>query len=81
MKTADDFYYCDSHNNYFICSECRVCKKGHFLQKVRYLNKINSLYLENGFGCDICGESKIVTDNGIWHCAACSYDVCEKCLP
>lgn len=81
IKSVEEFYYCPSHKEYMVCNECRLCKKAHFMQKVRYLNKINSLYFNNSYGCDICSKNKEVTDNGIWHCTACNYDVCDECLP
>lgn len=78
-----DFYYCSdtTHNFYMICSDCRLCKKSHFMQKCVYLSAINLNYINNLYGCDVCGQTKQVTDNGIWHCSKCSYDVCEECLP
>lgn len=81
IKNALNFYYCPSHKQYLVCSECRLCSKGHFLQKCVFLNKINPLYVNNKFQCNICMKTKIVNDNGIWHCENCTYDVCEECLP
>lgn len=83
IKDCGDFYYCSttSHQTYAICSDCRLCKKAHFMQKCVNLSKINPLYHNNTFGCDVCGKTKATTDNGIWHCTQCNYDVCEECLP
>ena len=79
--SSPDFYYCSLHPNYMICCDCRLCKNGHFMQKVVFLIKINPLYMNNTYGCDICAKTKQVTDDGIWHCNKCGYDVCEVCLP
>ena len=81
IKNCLDFYYCNAHLEYLICSECRLCKKAHFMQKCLFLTNINSLYHNNTYGCDICAKTKQVNDNGIWHCSKCSYDVCDVCLP
>eukprot|EP01017_Pseudomicrothorax_dubius_P049441 TRINITY_DN9198_c0_g1_i1.p1 TRINITY_DN9198_c0_g1~~TRINITY_DN9198_c0_g1_i1.p1 ORF type:complete len:120 (+),score=2.03 TRINITY_DN9198_c0_g1_i1:134-493(+) len=77
---ADNFYYCKNCKGYFLCSECRLCKAGHFMAKCIHLSNISPGYVNNKFGCDICQKFMTTTDNGVWHCTPCKYDVCPDCL-
>ena len=80
VSTDKGFFYCASCKNYFLCSTCRVCADAHFLTKVTQLKNIDEGYEDNAYVCNICSQDKTVTDNGIWHCTPCTYDVCEDCL-
>lgn len=64
-----------------LCSSCKICPKGHFLQKVLFLNaKGENLYAKNKFYCDICHATISVPKEGILHCNECEWDICQKCL-
>jgi len=48
--------------------------------KVVDLHNLEDGYENNEYGCNVCSANKTATDNGIWHCTPCCYDVCETCL-
>ncbi len=73
-------FYCNKCMNYYLCDECRVCKNFHFMKKTINLKNILSTYSNDKFFCDYCNINGKTDDRGVWHCTACSYDVCIKCL-
>ena len=62
------------------CETCRFCAKNHFLKRTIFLGNINNGYGNNQYNCDVCAKSCTADDNGLWHCTACSFDVCRQCL-
>ncbi len=80
ISADGSFFYCETCKNGFLCDTCRVCTENHFLSKVVNLENLDSGYEGNSYCCNVCSADRVVTDNGIWHCNPCCYDVCEKCL-
>ena len=68
--------------NYFVCSNCKMCKAGHNLFKCYSLkNKGMGGYKQNNFNCDVCKKSKYIVpgteDDYVWHCNPCQFDACK----
>lgn len=76
----DEFYQCKKCEGYHVCRTCRLCNNAHSLIKTTYLSKISNGYSGDGFVCNICRANEKTTISGIWHCTACEYDACTKCL-
>ena len=77
-------FRCKNCNDYMICSNCKLCKKGHQMFKCYNLKpKGASLYLSNKYGCDFCNATNAIDhqdplNNFVWHCNPCKYDVCPS---
>jgi len=76
----DEYHHCKKCDNYSICQNCRLCNNGHSLIKTIFLSKIANGYSGDSFVCNICRSNEKTTISGIWHCTACEYDACTKCL-
>lgn len=72
---------CTKCNDYFVCSNCKLCKSGHGLFKCYSLKlKGQGGYKNNNYRCDHCLVSKTVREGTdipfVWHCNPCQYDAC-----
>ena len=77
---CDEYWTCNNCKTWKYCEFCRFCPKQHRMQKVVNLEKIDPMYYKNKYSCDACNKNKQASDDGIWHCGKCAYDVCEICL-
>lgn len=80
QRLCETFWYCVGCHKWKYCEFCRYCPKLHCLRKVVMLGNINPIYTNNSFNCNICKKNAKTTDDGIWHCSTCQYDVCPTCL-
>ena len=75
------YYQCLNCKVTTLCSNCKLCPKGHFLSRVYFLNdKGPNLYSQNKFSCDVCHVSQTNPKKGVLHCNECEFDICEFCL-
>ena len=73
---------CKSCSDYFVCTNCKLCKQGHALFKCYNLTKKGSgggTYLSNKYSCDVCSLTTDAVKKGqafVWHCNPCQFDAC-----
>ena len=77
------FWGCNVCQDYFVCSNCKLCSEGHSLFKCYSLVKkeVGGSYVDNMYNCDFCGVMSCVVKkdiNYVWHCNPCNYDVCPQ---
>jgi len=93
ISKANNVLHCD-FCEFDICKSCipkyegketkeTRCSEGHRLTRTFDLNVLvedKSMYEDNKYGCDICGQVCCATDLCAYHCNPCSFDVCGKCF-
>ena len=80
LQLCEKYWSCAMCKKWKYCEYCRFCEKGHAMQKTAMLKTMHAGYANNSFVCNICKKSDKATDDGIWHCPNCNYDVCKICL-
>ena len=80
INSKEEFHYCPTCKNHFVCKTCRLCTSQHYMNKIVYLKNIKPIYAGNKYKCEICQKTQETNDNGIWGCVSCSYFICPDCL-
>ena len=80
-NTKKVLWGCKTCQEYYICSNCKLCREGHALFKCYSLRKKSQggLYASNQFNCDVCDTVQKIPEGGyVWHCNPCQFDACHK---
>ena len=75
---------CKACNDYFLCSNCKMCPNSHALFKCYNLSNRGppgSTYLSNKYTCDDCTQDLHIHNHKerfVWHCNPCEFDACPQ---
>ena len=79
LNDTKEFSSCQNCKDYTLCINCKVCSKGHPLCKIYNLSEMGGgCYKNNEYYCNEC-SAHVKNFEFVWHCRACSYDLCNNC--
>ena len=81
LHANKEYLSCSSCTGVKLCSLCKICPQGHYINKAKVLNKTGSPYHSTSYVCDNCKKPATPSSEGVWHCVPCQFDLCDECLP